>query len=240
MRRRSLYKYFSERKWAEAFINGEVLFRSLSYFRDYEDGNVREDQNEGTSIYRPEAGLIVNNQTQGTTFTLPGHAVESATKQEEIFVFCLSRSLTDELRERFKAVVCVEILNVRVFCDRVETALLPSKATFPGPPNRMRIGQRVEYYQETEAGNPRWALPDMIATSKLDSYAWQDEFRLVFSLTDALGFEHVAVSLTQGNARKPRNPAGHHCYTLSTESLRDICQLHEFQPGISGSTFTSR
>ena len=30
MRRRNLYKYFSERKWAEAFINGEVLFRSLS------------------------------------------------------------------------------------------------------------------------------------------------------------------------------------------------------------------
>ncbi len=74
MRRRSLYKYFSERKWAEAFINGEVLFRSLSYFRDYEDNNVREDQNEGTSIFRPEGGLIINNLTQGTTFTLQEHA----------------------------------------------------------------------------------------------------------------------------------------------------------------------
>lgn len=239
MRRRNLYKYFSERKWAEAFINGEVLFRSLSYFRDYEDNNVREDQNEGRAIYRPEGGLIVNNQTQGTTFILPGHAVESAAKQEEIFVFCLSRSLNDEIRERFKAVLCVEILNVRVFCDRIEAALLPTKATFPGPPNRKRIGQRVEYYQETEAGNPRWALPDMIATSKLDSYAWQDEFRLVFSLTDALEFEHVAVCLTQGNARKPRNPAEHHCYTLSAGSLRDICRLHEFQPGLSGSSFAS-
>ena len=168
MRRRNLYKYFSERKWAEAFINGEVLFRSLSYFRDYEDNNVREDHNEGTSIYRPEGGLIVNNQTQGTTFTLPGHALESAAKQQEIFIFCVSKSLTDELRERFKAVACVEILNIGAFCNRIETALLPSKATFPGPPDRKRIGQHVEYYQETEAGNPRWALPDMIATSKLD------------------------------------------------------------------------
>ena len=133
MRRRNLYKYFSERKWAEAFINGEVLFRSLSYFRDYEDNNVREDQNEGRAIYRPEGGLIVNNQTQGTTFILPGHAVESAAKQEEIFVFCLSRSLNDELRERFKAVLCVEILNVRASCDRIEAALLPQRPRFPDP-----------------------------------------------------------------------------------------------------------
>jgi hypothetical protein len=227
MRRRSLYKYFSERKWAEAFINGEVLFRSLSYFRDYEDNKVREDENEGTSIFRPEGGLIVNNLTQGTTFTLPG-AFESAAKQEEIFIFCLSRSLTDELRERFKAVACVEILNVRTFCDRMETALLPSNATFPGRPGRKRIGQRVEYYKETEAGNPRWALPDMIATSKLDNYAWQDEFRLLFSLTDALGFENVDLCLKQGNAKNPRNPAEHHCYPLSAGSLKDICRLHEF------------
>ena len=79
----------------------------------------------------------------------------------------------------------------------------------------------------------------MIATSKLDSYAWQDEFRLVFSLTDALGFENVAVCLKHGNARKPRNQAEHHCYPLSAGSLRDICRLHEFQPGLSGSSFAS-
>jgi len=33
--RHSLYKYFIERKWAEAFLDGEVLFRSLAHFRDY-------------------------------------------------------------------------------------------------------------------------------------------------------------------------------------------------------------
>lgn len=136
MRRMSLYKYFSERKWAEAFIKGEVLFRSLSYFRDYEDHDVREDQNEGASIFRPEGGLVISNLTQGTTFTLPGHALESSARQEEIFAFCVSRSLTDELRERFNAVAYVEILNIGAFCDRIEVALLPFKATFPGCPIR--------------------------------------------------------------------------------------------------------
>jgi hypothetical protein len=40
--RRNLYKYFTELRWAEAFLDGEILFRSLAHFRDYEDENVRE------------------------------------------------------------------------------------------------------------------------------------------------------------------------------------------------------
>jgi len=225
--RHNLYKYYSERKWANAFLDGEVLFRSLSYFRDLEDNNVREDQNEGTAIFRPEGGLIVNNLTQGKTFTLPGHAFESAANQQEIFVFCASRLLSDELREKFRAVVCVEILDIGKFCDRIEAAL-PARATFPGPTGRTRIGQRVEYYQETEGGNRRWALPDVIATSKLDSYSWQDEFRLVFSLTDALGFEKVDVRLVHGDSRTTPTQAEHHCYPVKARSLHDICRLHEF------------
>jgi hypothetical protein len=74
MRRRSLYKYYSERKWAEEFLDGKLLFRSLAYFRDYEDKSVREDQNEGAALFRPEGGLIVNNLTQGKRFILADHA----------------------------------------------------------------------------------------------------------------------------------------------------------------------
>jgi hypothetical protein len=151
--RHSLYKYYSNRKWAEAFLDGQILFRSLSYFLDYEDKNARRDQNEGTSVYRPEGGLVINNLTQGTTFTLPRHAFLSKAKQEEIFVFCASRSPSDEHREKFDAAVCVEILVIKTLCDRIEAALPPG-ATFRG--------QRVKYYQEAEGGNPRWALPDKI------------------------------------------------------------------------------
>jgi hypothetical protein len=224
-----LFKYFSERKWADAFLEGDLLFRSLSYFRDYEGDHVREDQNEGRAIFRPDGGLIVNNLTQKTTFSLPGHAFESAAKQSEIFVFCASRSFTEEMLERFQAIACVEILDIPRFCESVAAAL-PASATFPGRPSRRRIGNRVEYYRETEGGSPRWALPDLIATSKLESYAWQDEFRLVFSLTGALDFENVALSLTQGNSPAPRNPNEHHTYPVKAGSLLGFCRMHEFTP----------
>src|SRR5258708_19370635 len=54
MRRgRRLYKYFSDEKWAEAFLDGSLRFRSLAYFRDYGDAEVRGDANEGTALNRP-------------------------------------------------------------------------------------------------------------------------------------------------------------------------------------------
>jgi hypothetical protein len=217
--RRSLYKYFTDRKWADAFLNGEVFFRSLAYFRDYEDESVREDKNEGNSVYRPAGGLLITNHTQAKTFTLPDFAFESTANQEEILVFCVSRSLTDELRKRFKAVACVEVFRIQTLCERIKRAL-PPHATF-------RAG-RVDYYDPNEAPNPRWALPDQIAMSKFKGYEWQDEFRFVFSLTDALGFEKAALRLVKGDAREAPKPAEHHSHLLKARSLRDICRLHEF------------
>jgi hypothetical protein len=217
--RQSLYKYFTKRKWADAFLDGKILFRSMSFFRDYEDKHVRGDQKEGTSVFRPEGGLIITNYTQGTTFTMPDSAFEAIANQEEIFVYCVSRSLTDELCKEFESVVCVEILKTPTLCERIKRAL-PANATF-------RAG-RVEYYHQKDAPNPRWALPDQIALSKFENYKWQDEFRFLFCLTDALGFEKGAHRLLTGEAREAPKPAEHHEYLVKTRSLRDICRLHEF------------
>jgi hypothetical protein len=224
----SLYKYYSERKWAEAFLKGEVLFRSLSYFRDLEDGQVRGDQNEGTSVFRPNGGLVITNQTQGWTRVLKG-AFKSAANFADIFVFCLSRSLNQRLWSEFRASVCIEITNIKEFCSRMEAALPPS-AAFPGKPGRTRIGQSVEYYNETENCNPRWALPDLIAASKQQSYSWQDEYRLVFSLTDALDFEKIEARLVGENAHDPARPAEHRQYLLKAGRLDDICRVHDSEP----------
>jgi hypothetical protein len=222
-RRPRLYKYFSDARWAEAFLQGALRFRSLSYFRDAEDNNVREDANEGTALYRRPGGLVGNNQTEDWPFHLPRHGLESTAKQDEIFVYCMSRSLTQNLWDRFGARACVEILDIAAFCGRISAAL-PREATFPGRPGRPRIGRRVDYYRETDDCNSRWALPDVMATSKFDDYAWQDEFRLVFSLTDALAFENVKLHLVQERART-RNHSEHHVFDVTVpRGLGDICR----------------
>jgi len=217
--RRRLYKYFPERKWAEAFLEGEILFRALSFFREYEDANVRRDQNEGVSHFRPPDGLVGYNHTQGRSFTLPRHGFESSARANEIFVFCVSTIFSETLRARFDAVTCVEILKIREFCDRIKAALPPA-ATF--------AARRVQYYKQTDPPAERWALPDLIATSKFDDYEWQSEYRFVFSLTDALGFEKVTTVLRSNHAVPDANAMAHSDYPLKTRSLQDICRLREF------------
>ena len=59
----SLFKFYSERRWAERFLAGELLCWSVSYYRDLEDES-RGDKNEGSSEYRPQGGLLINNHTR--------------------------------------------------------------------------------------------------------------------------------------------------------------------------------
>ena len=52
--RHSLYRYFTERKWTDEFLDGKMRFRSLAYFRDYENESeaeaVRKDDKEGNLV----------------------------------------------------------------------------------------------------------------------------------------------------------------------------------------------
>ena len=229
-RQRSLFKYYAEPKWAEAFLDGRFLFRSLAHFRDLEDDGVRGDVNEGTGIFHPDGGLQVMNKTQGRSFTLPSHALTSTVRCDEIFVFCMSRVLSAALWDEFGSVMCVEITDIPAFCRRVASRL-PANARFPGRPGRERIGQRVEYYDASDPPDTRWALPDRIALSKLADFARQEEFRLVFSTTGALDFENVALRLKPADA-PPTALASHHTSCdVDVGSLRGICRVHEMNPG---------
>ncbi len=225
----SLFKYYADRKWGEKFLDGRFRFWSLAYFRDLEDKGVRGDANEGTATFQPEGGLQINNLTQGESFIMPSSKFTSTARCDEIFVFCTSRVLSASLWKEFGSVMCVEITNIPAFCRRVESHL-PANAQFPGTPGREHIGHRVEYYDVSDEPSPRWALPDRIALSKQAVFARQDEFRLVFSMTGALGFENVSVALKPKDA-PPVETASRPCsYDVDVGSLRDICLVHNTCP----------
>jgi hypothetical protein len=224
VKKRSKYRYFTGVEWAEKFMDGGLLFRSLSHFKNIEDGEVRGDLREGSISYQPKGGLIGDNQTQGKAFRLPeGSYFDSGVKAEEIFILCASNSMTDELRIRFEAKACVQILRLATFCARIQYELPPT-ATFRA--------ERVVYYSPANEPGPKWAFPDMIAFSKVDGYAWQDEYRFVFSLTDALKYGATAQKVVipnqpPGTALPPAPPVPHQ-KCLTVKSLGDICKLHKF------------
>ncbi|KQU95204.1 hypothetical protein [Devosia sp. Root105] len=218
-----LYRYFTELRYAEAFIKGSLLFRSLSYYRDYEDDEVRADQSEGRATFKPHGGLEITNHTQRTKFTLAGSSFAASVKQDEILVHCMSTALTDEMRRRFGATACVEVHDVAAFCRRLEAAL--PDAVFPVTSGRPRIGHHVEYYREDIPLQARWALPGRIANSKPESYRWQKEFRLVFSETKALDFMNIKNEIVIGTPTKAQRPPFYPEKIVEAGSLDDICRL---------------
>ena len=199
-----LFKYFNSLQRADEFVDGRFRCWSLAYYRGVEDGGVRGDVNEGRFAFRPREGLTGYNHTQQRAFTLPDFALTSLVRFNEIFVFCMSRCLSLELWEAFGAKVCVEVDDPASFCSQVGRSL-PSGVKFAGVPGRERIGHRVEYFDETDSPDTRWALPDRIARSKRRSYAHQREFRLIFSFTAALGFQNVSMALTSGEPKAAKD-----------------------------------
>ena len=216
----SRYKYFSNVDFARRFMEGSVYHQTLAWFRDYEDAAAKQvigDEFESTRIYRPADGLQVNNLTQGTSFPLQ-MGFESSARAGEIYVFCMSLGLTDELIREFKATAIVEILKPASFINRWLAAL---------PDGAKHFAKRVDYYRPEDVPGTVWPQPHLIATTKLTPFAYQQEYRLGFSTTGALEFGQATQQLVDRKARPVPKPDEHHNMTLSLGDLGDICRLHE-------------
>jgi hypothetical protein len=221
----SRFKYFSKREYVDQFLEGKVFCQTAAFFRDYEDAEAAQivgDEYEGTRLYRPVSGLEMNNITRNQPGLL--HAgMESATKAHEIYMFCMSLSLNETLRSAFNAVACAEILNPRAFIHRWLRAL-PDEAK----KDEKHIARRVAYYRAEEVPGNVWALPDLIVTTKLQRFSYQDEYRLAHTNTDAFAFQNCTYNLVDRKARPLPWPEEHLHQTLELGDLRDICQVHTF------------
>ncbi len=213
-----LFKFYDERRWAERFMAGELLCRSVSYFRDHES-ETRGDPNEGCSVFRPPGGLEINLIERGITTRWPGSAMVSTVKQDEIFAFCMSTSCEAEVANQLGKTF-VEISDGPEFVRRVKAAL-PEHAAF--------FSRAVDYYDASNPPQERWALPDHIATAKQQSptYVSQAEYRLVFSLTDALSFQNAKFEITTAPPVLQPRRASYPQHLISAGNLSDICRLRE-------------
>src|SRR5260370_13797431 len=153
-------------------MDGDARFKSLSYYHRIEDGAVRGDGNEGSVYTQPDTGLVMHNRTQGYTHVIPAAAFRANAKSEGIFILCASNSMKDELRIRFEAECCVEILKVATLCARIE-AELPSDSAF--------MSKAVSYYSKTDEIGIRWAFPDKITFERINGYSCQDDDEFAFS-----------------------------------------------------------
>jgi hypothetical protein len=215
--RHSLFKYFSKREHSEAFMDGSLLFRTLRYFADYEDGEVRGDRNEGTHIYMPAEGLKLN-MADGRQVKLPKSEFRPSVVKEHILIFCMSMSYSDELAREFGSVACVEVCNKRAFLGRIRAALEAlGHQVYTGP---------VQYRSASLPPLHRWALPEVICMTKTPEFRRQDEYRVAFAMPETFAPNNVSVSIVSKGLRDdPQSSGTYTSKTVEIGEIRDICAL---------------
>jgi len=213
---RALCRYFSRDEHAHQFLSGSLLFRSLSFFKDIEDGQIRGDEHEGRFRFAPEGGLEIT-KSDGTRVGGFKYLVGEV-KEDEIFVLCLSDAPSEQKAKAF-ASIRVDVTNVDEFSRRVANAR---------PQNAPRLfSRRITYNDPRELPQERWALPELVVASKAPQFAWQDEYRLFFSCT-ALDIHNCRCTLsTSPPVRAVRQCPLPNPITLHIPSgLADICVVH--------------
>ena len=219
----SLYKYLPA-KYVEAFVReGAVLFRSLAYFRDYEDAQVRGDEFEGTRLHRPIGGLEITLVETQQKVVLP-HAFESTANEDDIFVFCVSTVLSADLAAEFQADACIEIKKLGAFVGGIRGALLRR----PSIKSKTLVHGKVKYYSPDQTPIVDWALPERIAMSKLSTYSTQQEYRIAFAVNDAFRVQNTRLRLAAPGERRPPRATAHPERLFKLGSLSALCKVHRF------------
>jgi hypothetical protein len=183
--RHSRFKYFHNQDHAQQFLDGAMFCWNAAYYRDYEDAKAAQvvgDEYEGTRLYRPLHGPEITNLAQHTRGNLQLGA-EFITKEKKIFVYCVSMAFNDTLKNEFDAKACVEICDPLRFIQRWQKAL-PSQALVTSGAvggYQKYVCRMVRYYDAHDLPGNVWAIPDLITTTKLKKFAYQEEYRFAYT-----------------------------------------------------------
>lgn len=219
-----LYRYL-EKKYMKTFLDGQIRFRSLAYYRDLEKDGARDDRFEGALVFQPEGGLQGTNVTTGNHIDFGDLALHSRADVDWIYAACFSNVLSEELFRRFKADACVEIIAPDQFISRIRKAIRKLLGTSA---SKEMIANSVEYYGHDELPKEAWALPKKIIFRKNTSFAWQEEFRIAYPTNGSFEFEGVKLTLEDPRVEKKysRQPA-YGLRVFPVGNLESICKVHE-------------
>lgn len=213
-----LFKYIPARS-VDSFLSGAVRFQPLSYYQQWERDRAIGDPNEAMLLFRPKAGLAINNLTTGQRFLLPATFV-SEVIANDVWVFCVSERFDSQMAAQFEADACVEIHDVRRFVLKLQQAV-KKQAT-----SSVLINRPVRYYDTEDPAGVNWALPEQIIYSKRGGYSAQSEYRFAFANRQVLKVGNAVQRLQFGEVT-PVAPATIPAPSvLQVGDLRKIAKVH--------------
>jgi len=218
-----IFKYFTEEDHARAFINkGQMLFRTLAYFRALEFDEERGDPNDGELNFRPDNGLQLTKE-DGSVVAMPGWRFVSSGSPSDMFVFCASTELSEKIAKKLGP-FCVEIFDP-VFLVAKLRARLRIRSQFDA---RNVYFKTVDYRDLNAEPKADWALPERMAFIKPKEFEDQQEFRFVIGKKRVFDVQNVEIKLQKGDAILDVNETDSAPFFLNLGQLNDKGRIHRF------------
>jgi hypothetical protein len=153
-----------------------------------------------------------------------GSQFVASAKADQMFVYCFSQTKSEMLARAFGAPFCVEIKDPIRFVARMSR-----KVQLRSRLDRSRILNGPVTYRSVKAEPfADWALPERVAFIKPESYAGQDEYRIVVGLKGAFSVENVDLTIRLDPLEPhPPAPIGEPLI-MKLGDLSDIAELHRF------------
>lgn len=218
----TLYKYISDQFVNDFVEKGLLLFRNLTYFRQYED-NRRGDPLEGFHRDNPDNDITLSCPYTGRILAKGDFSFLNSINTDLIFVFCMSRVYKEDLYREFETNVCVEITDLEEFEKRARFAVMRLLSAHK---SGLLTGY-VNYYSHNAPVGFDIKEPKNLAFAKGVHYEHQEEFRLVFGTTKkAFNLkQQIVVNASYDFLAEARN--GHaREKLLKIGDLRDITKIH--------------
>lgn len=218
-----IYKYFTEEAHALRFIHdGQMMWKPLSFFRVIEDEEVRGDAQDGILIHTHDGGLVLTKE-DGTQVVIENGFFTSSVKADDIFVFCASKDLSEDIAKRFKSPFCVEIVDTDYLATRLRNrACATSKIDYG-----QLVCNDMEYRPHLQPAAADWALPEKVVFIKPELFAWQNEFRIALPKRGAFDVHNVNLTIQIGEVPPPPAPTQKPIF-IEVGNLEEITVLHQF------------
>ncbi len=186
-----LYKYMPS-EYARNFVEqGEILFRSFSFYKNIEDDNKRGDKHDGSR--KLKSSITINGREVPTNgfkiYPLKHHKL-----------FCVSKTLSESLFEEFECDSCVEITDKEKFEQILKDFFSVKTSRYDKLINQRRdlsldinikmecgISHKdIEYYDSNEFNGiismKSESIPSDLFCKDYLTYHHQDEHRYILSI----------------------------------------------------------
>jgi len=243
--RLKLFKYL-KRKYAQRMMSkGEVRIGTLSYYRnteneaiaDKDEGNMKFTKtfDDDERIQNPRdfeikmglpKGSFMNFQG-GTIILKKGASLEINYDSSDVYIYCASKNNNQELKNKFNADCCVEILDVQGFLDIISEKLSKLGLIYPGLiyPRLSRV-EPIEYIGRS-----------IIDGNKLSGYWRKDqryanEAEVRFVFFPIFKKDGVIIQPTNNKDKSTTLPSDFDTFTLQSQTIKckeiiKCCRLME-------------